>query len=207
MSLSSLGLLAARADEKSDRRSRQYKIGAGVLGGAALYYGLKKKNPIGATAAGAAAYYAYRKSQEEKDKSRRDRYGYNYPSSGNGAGDVYPDDNGGHANGGYADGSTNGYPTVSTQGGYDDGSTNGYPPSSPRGGYDNGTYASYPRDASGDDNSTPDNNGAYSNGDYAQNGSSGKYPVYGFSSQHGHRSSAQGGSSRAQHHSRRVVTR
>lgn len=220
MSLSSLGLMTARADVKSDRRARDYKIGAAVLGGAALYYGLKKKNPVGAIVAGAGAYYAYKKGQQESDKSRRDRYGYN--PDGSTAGNVYPDDNGGYANGGYANaddangGYSNGYPVVSPQGGYqggyDDGA--GYPPSTPRGRYNDGTgNVSYPRHADGDgddygatvDNGTYNNgaynNGAYNNGGYAQNN---KYPVYGLDSQRVRRDN---GSSSAPHHHRHVTER
>lgn len=159
MSVSSLGLISARADEKDERKSRNYKIGAGVLAGAALYYGIKKKNPVGAAAAGAGAYYAYKKSKQAKD--RADRYGYNNPYPGNTSADAYPDDN--TYNG-------NGYP-ASAPGGYGYGNGNdGYPVNAP-GGYDYGSQDDYPRDVAGDDYGAP------SQGDYAQNG--GDYPDYG----------------------------
>lgn len=192
MSLSSLGLMVARADEKSDRKSRQYKIGAGVLAGAALYYGVKKKNPIGAAAAGAGAYYAYKKSKDTKGQSRRDRYGYNtpYPSSGASA-DTYPDDNGGYANG---------YPATSPGGN----GNSGYPVGYGNGGYDNGNVEdnSYPRDVSGEDYGA-----TTEGGEYAQNGEA--YPDYGLnglSARRSHRAKAQG-SKQASQHRRRVATK
>ena len=103
MSVSALGLATARADAEDDRRSKQYKIGAAVLGGAAVYFGLKKKNPVAAAAAGAGAYYAYKKGEELKN---RNRYGYDYPDADSGNA-TYPDDGAyagdyGYGNGGYA---------------------------------------------------------------------------------------------------------
>lgn len=71
--LPALGLKAAQADTAAERKQKQYKIGALVLGGAAVYMGIKKKNPIAAAAAAAAAYYAYKKS---KDAKRAERFGY-----------------------------------------------------------------------------------------------------------------------------------
>lgn len=88
-----LGLSTAHADEKSDRKARQYKTGAIALGAAAAYFGLKSKNPVGAIAAGAGAYYAYKKSKEAKQQGERDRYG-NYPDDDQYA--QYPDDNDGY---------------------------------------------------------------------------------------------------------------
>ena len=88
-----LGLSVARADEKSDRKARQYKTGAIALGAAAAYFGLKSKNPVGAIAAGAGAYYAYKKSKEAKRQGGRDRYG-NYPDDDQYA--QYPEDNDGY---------------------------------------------------------------------------------------------------------------
>ena len=167
MSVSSLGLLSARADEKDERKSRNYKIGAGVLAGAALYYGIKKKNPVGAAAAGAGAYYAYKKSKDAKDRANADRYGYNNPFPGN-TSDAYPDDN---------TYNNNGYP-VEAPGNYGYGNQNdGYPVGAP-GGYDYGSQDDYPRDVA-------DEYGIPSQGDYAQNGSD--YPDYGLNGLRGRR--------------------
>lgn len=189
ISLSSLGLLAARADEKSDRKERQYKIGAGVLAGAALYYGVKKRNPIGATIAGAGAYYAYKKSKEAKQNSERDRYGYNNPYPGNGSGaDTYPDDNG------YNNGS--GYPATAP-GGYGNGAQ-GYPV----GGDDYGAQGndSYPTDVAGQDYGTP------AGGDYAQNGDA--YPDYGLNGLRARRNASKArGAKQAPQRSRRIATK
>ena len=169
MSVSSLGLLSARADEKDERKSRQYKIGAGVLAGAALYYGIKKRNPVATAAAGAGAYYAYKKSKEAKDRANAGRYGYNNPFPGN-TSDAYPDDN--TYNG-------NGYPASAPGYGNGYGNANdGYPVGAP-GGYDYGSQDDYPRDVAGDDYGTP------SQGGYAQNG--GDYPDYGLSGLRGRR--------------------
>jgi hypothetical protein len=70
-----LGVATARADEKSDRKSRQYKTGALVLGAATAYFALKSKKTVPAIVAGAGAYYAYKKSKDLKN--RPGRYGYN----------------------------------------------------------------------------------------------------------------------------------
>lgn len=88
-----LGLSVARADEKSDRKARQYKTGAIALGAAAAYFGLKSKKAVPAIVAGAGAYYAYKKSKEAKREGERDRYG-NYPNDDQYA--QYPDDNDGY---------------------------------------------------------------------------------------------------------------
>lgn len=165
MSVSSLGLMAARADEKDERKSRQYKIGAGVLAGAALYYGIKKKNPVGAAASGAGAYYAYKKSKQAKDRAERERYGSNNGTSV----DAYPDDS--TYNG-------NGYPT-SSPGGYGN-ENDGYPVSAP--GDDYGAQDDYPRDVAGDDYGTP------SQGGYTQNSSD--YPNYGLNGLRARRNSS-----------------
>lgn len=116
-----LGVATARADEKTERRSRQYKTGAIVLGAAAAYFALKSKKTVPAAIAGAGAYYAYKKSQDLKNKSERNRYGYNPDDNQYPVGDnddygtnnrddydaepaTYPDDNGTYDNGGdYAD--------------------------------------------------------------------------------------------------------
>ena len=180
MSVSSLGLMSARADEKDERKSRNYKIGAGVLAGAALYYGIKKKNPVGAAVAGAGAYYAYKKSKQAKD--RADRYGYNNPYPGSTSADAYPDDNG------YPAGAPNGY-------GYGNGN-DGYPVGAP-GGYDYGSQDDYPRDVAGDDYGTP------SQDDYAQNGND--YPDYGLNGLRARRKNFKlKGSKKAEQRSRRV---
>lgn len=125
---SGLGLGTAQAQSDD---SKKYKIGAAVLGGAAVYYGIKKKNPIAAAAAAAGAYYAYKKGKDAKRDNGRFGYDPNNTS------DQYPDDAGYDNGGGYA-----AYPD--DNGGYDDGGYAAYPDDN---GYDNGGgYASYPGD-------------------------------------------------------------
>lgn len=82
--------------------SKNYKIGAAVLGGIALY-SLMKGKEVPAAVAGAGAYYAYKKSKDaENDRYSDDRYYDNgYYSSG---GNVYPGDDYAYNGGGYNDG-------------------------------------------------------------------------------------------------------
>jgi hypothetical protein len=187
MGLSGLGLAMARADEKEDRRSRQYKLGAAVLGAGALYYGLKKKNPIGTVVTGAGAYYAYKKSKENKQNSERDRYGYDVPFPGEGS--VYPDDNDYDGNATYPDREPRRGRGRRAERGNE----------FPIGGY-NGPDDSYSRDAAGDDYG-PVGDGDYLPGDYAQNGD---YPNYGLNGLRSQRSNSRGKAARTPQAKRRI---
>lgn len=82
--------VAARADD--EKKSKNLKTGAVVLGAAAAYFILKGKT-VPAAAAGAGAYYAYKKSKDIENDNRSARYpnersAENRPS----ARDRFPDD-------------------------------------------------------------------------------------------------------------------
>ena len=160
-----LGLSTAHADEKSDRKARQYKTGAIALGAAAAYFGLKSKNPVGAIAAGAGAYYAYKKSKEAKQQGGRDRYG-NYPDDDQYA--QYPDDNDGYN----VDNRDNRRNERERYGRNDDGGYGSYDPTS----YGNGS--------SRDENCDDTNTGNYGNtgGRYGSEDAYARYPNYGANS-------------------------
>lgn len=81
----------AQADEKKEKT---YKTGAAALGVLGAYFILKGKT-VPAAAAGAGAYYAYKKSKDVKNDDRysdnydpNDRYSNGSYSNG---GDTYPD--------------------------------------------------------------------------------------------------------------------
>ncbi len=109
--LPALGLSVAHADTPTERKEKNYKTGATILGAAAAYLAIKKKNPVAAAAAGAAAYYAYKKGQKANDQANRERSVYD-PGYNDDRTAQYPDDDGGYYdNGGYV-----GYPD--NDGGY-----------------------------------------------------------------------------------------
>jgi hypothetical protein len=139
---SALGLATARASEEDTKRSKQYKIGAAVLGAASAYYILKGKKTVPGVVAGAGAYYAYKKSQEYKRRGEADRYGYGSGDTYTPDQDRYPDDYAsGDYDGGAYDGGTyvGGYGDEPSRGGYDDYA------SLPGGDYGSGAYGgAYP---------------------------------------------------------------
>ncbi len=161
-----LGVTTARADEKTDRKSRQYKTGALVLGAATAYFALKSKKTVPAIVAGAGAYYAYKKSKELKN--RPDRYGYNPRDYNSGKYDPnsnYPDPD-------YSNPDRDAqYPTDGNRGDYDnrnsDAQPTTYPDDNGYGDYNNPNY------------NTPDYNDG--RGTYTNNGdaySRGQLPDY-----------------------------
>ena len=91
VALLTAGVLAASAlfhptPAAAVEKSKAYKAGAVVLGAASAYMILKGKTVPG-VAAGAGAYYAYKKSKDAKNDeyARRDRYPDDYYAE-------YPDD-------------------------------------------------------------------------------------------------------------------
>lgn len=121
----------ARAD-----KSKSLKIGALVLGAAAVISAANGKD-LPAAAAAAGAYYAYKKSKDAKN----DEYSDNgYP------GDIYADNgNGRYGNGGYGS-----YPA-------DNGGYNSYPGDNGRG----GRHGAYSNDNDGYYNNYPGNDAPY----------------------------------------------
>lgn len=75
---------ARAADD--EKKSKNYKTGAIVLGAAAAYMILKGKT-VPAAIAGAGAYYAYKKSKDAKNEGRYSQSDSRRPSQ-----DRYPDD-------------------------------------------------------------------------------------------------------------------
>jgi len=93
---SMLSVAPAQAADKS----KNYKTGAIVLGAASAYFILKGKT-VPAVAAGAGAYYAYKKSEDAKNDYRYDDDYYSqYPNDYDRGG--Y--DRGGYNRGGYGRG-------------------------------------------------------------------------------------------------------
>lgn len=100
-------LLPMATPAQASKRGKQYKTGAIALGALGVYFAVKKK-PLGAVAAGAGAYYLYKKGRKEDRRDNRrnantypdDRYyGYNPQDNGN----AYPSDNGYPSDNSYPD--------------------------------------------------------------------------------------------------------
>jgi hypothetical protein len=79
--MASMALLPMQSAQADDKKSKTYKAGAIGLGVLGAYMAVKGKT-LPAVAAGAGAYYAYKKS---KDAENGDRSARN-------PGDVYPED-------------------------------------------------------------------------------------------------------------------